>query len=156
MKQCYKKLKPSGVSWIGDLPEHWNTKRLKFLLADRLRYGANESAELDDPDLPRYVRITDIDESGSLHNDTFRSLPATVAAPYLLQEGDILFARSGATAGKTFLYKDSWGICAYAGYLIRARFKQNKVLPQFVRYSRTRQPTGNGSPPPTSKPPFRI
>lgn len=127
-------MKDSGVEWLGEIPVYWEGKRLKFLLAEPLKYGANEAAELDDPDLPRYVRITDIDDGDSLREDTFKSLPADVAEAYLLREGDLLFARSGATAGKTFLYKRSWGICAYAGYLIRARLDTAFVDPAFVRY----------------------
>jgi type I restriction enzyme S subunit len=56
------------------------------------------------------------------------------AAPYLLKDGDLLFARSGATSGKTFLYQSTWGVCAYAGYLIRARMNQQKAVPAFVKY----------------------
>lgn len=44
----------------------FHLRRLKFVLAAPLKYGANEAAELDDPDLPRYVRITDINESDGL------------------------------------------------------------------------------------------
>jgi restriction endonuclease S subunit len=124
----------SGVEWLGEIPEHWEVRRLKFLLTSPLKYGANEAAELDDPDLPRYVRITDIDERDGLRDETFKSLPVKVAEEYLLQEGDVLFARSGATAGKSFLYRRSWGACAYAGYLIRARLDTQQVLPDFVRY----------------------
>ena len=130
----HPKLKPSGVEWLGEVPEHWEVKRLKFLLAAPLKYGANEAAELDDPDLPRYVRITDIDENDGLREETFKSLPFELAAEYLLYEGDLLFARSGATAGKTFLYQTSWGKCAFAGYLIRARIDKGKAKPKFVRY----------------------
>ena len=130
----YPRYKPSGVEWLGEVPEHWEVRRLKFLLTEALKYGANEAADLDDPDLPRYIRITDIDESDNLRSETFRSLPEGVAAPYLLREADILFARSGATAGKTFLYRESWGKCAYAGYLIRARLNSRLALPAFVRY----------------------
>lgn len=131
---AYPRYKSSGVEWLGDVPEHWGTRRLKFLLAERLQYGANESAEIDDPDFPRYVRITDIDESGKLRPDTFRSLPVEVAKDYLLEDGDVLFARSGATSGKTFLYRTDWGTCAYAGYLIRARLNQGQANPAFLRY----------------------
>lgn len=130
-------MKESGVEWLGEVPEGWEVKRLKHVLSEKLMYGANESAEIDDPDLPRYVRITDVDDSGSLRQDTFRSLPREVAAPYLLRDGDLLFARSGATSGKTFLYQESWGICAYAGYLIRARMDTKKVLPKFLKYFTT-------------------
>ena len=137
MSQTYKPYpayKDSGVEWLGKVPVGWEVRRLRFLLTESLKYGANESAELDDPHLPRYIRITDISETGSLHRETFRSLPEAIAAPYLLQEGDILFARSGATAGKTFLYHPDWGTCAYAGYLIRARLDRTLILPQLVRY----------------------
>ena len=80
-------------------------KRLRFVLSTPLKYGANEIAELEDPNMPRYVRITDIEENDSLRDETYKSLPEEIASEYLLREGDILFARSGATAGKTFLYK---------------------------------------------------
>jgi len=127
-------MKDSGIEWLGRIPAHWKLKRLKHILSEPLKYGANEAAELDDPELPRYVRITDIDDSDRLRDETFRSLPREVAEPYLLQEGDLLLARSGATVGKTFLYRASWGECAYAGYLIRARLDLEQVLPLFIRY----------------------
>ena len=117
----YPHYKDSGVAWLGEIPQHWEVKRLKFLLSEPLKYGANEAAELTDTDLPRYIRITDVNEDGSLRDDTFRSLPNDIAEPYLLNEGDILLARSGATVGKTFIYRNFWGMAAYAGYLIRAR-----------------------------------
>lgn len=117
-------MKDSGVEWLGEIPKHWDTKRLKFLIAEPLKYGANEAAELTDPDLPRYIRITDVNDDGSLRDETFRSLPEEIANQYLLADGDILLARSGATVGKTFIYKPNWGVAAYAGYLIRARMAE--------------------------------
>jgi restriction endonuclease S subunit len=130
----HPRLKPSGIEWLGEVPEHWFVKRLKFVLAEPLKYGANETAEFDDPDEPRYIRITDVDDTGSLRSETFRSLPREVARPYLLREGDLLFARSGATVGKAFLYEAAWGTCAYAGYLIRARLDTDQATPAFVRF----------------------
>jgi restriction endonuclease S subunit len=99
-----------------------------------LKYGANEAADLDDPSLPRYIRITDVDDEGQLRDETFKSIPEDVAKPYLLKHGDLLLARSGATVGKTFYYDSSWGRAAYAGYLIRARFEAAKTIPRFVSY----------------------
>ena len=128
------RLKPSGVEWLGDVPEHWEVRRLKSLLVEALKYGANEPGAHSDPDLPRYIRITDIREDGTLRNDSFRSLPTEIAEPYLLVEGDILFARSGATVGKTFQYDASWGRAAYAGYLIRARLDKSVMEPDFAAY----------------------
>lgn len=127
-------LKDSGVEWLGEVPEHWEVPQLRRILTEPLAYGANEPADIDDPLYPRYVRITDIDAHGSLRPETFRSLPPEIANPYLLKEGDLLFARSGATVGKTFLYRSDWGPCAYAGYLIRARFDAVMADVRFVRY----------------------
>ena len=127
-------LKPSGAEWIGDIPEHWAAQPLRRVLRESLKYGANEAADLDDPDLPRFVRITDIADNRHLRDETFRSLPTHVAAPYLLEDGDLLFARSGATYGQSFLYNASWGPCAYAGYLIRARLDTTLAIPEFVSY----------------------
>jgi restriction endonuclease S subunit len=127
-------MKDSGVEWLGAIPEHWEVKRLKFLITESLKYGANESAQLEDKDCPRFIRITDITEDGLLKEDTFRSLPKDIAKPFILKTGDILFARSGATFGKSFMYREQWGIACHAGYLIRARLKLAEALPEFVSY----------------------
>jgi type I restriction enzyme S subunit len=51
---------------------------------------------------------------------------------YILQDGDVLFARSGATAGKTFLYKSEIGKAIYAGYLIKFAPRRDTLLPEFL------------------------
>lgn len=112
----------------------YEQRRLKYLTHESMVYGANEAALDDNPDWPRFVRITDIDENGALRDETFRSLSPEVAAPYLLQEGDVLFARSGATVGKTFIYRPEWGQACFAGYLIRFRSAQELVLPEFIYF----------------------
>ena len=112
-------LKDSGVEWLGQVPEGWEVKRLKFCVSSGFQYGANIAAELDDTNLPRYIRITDMNDDGTLKDETFRSLPVEEAAPYILRDKDILLARSGATVGKSFIYYESMGSAAYAGYLIR-------------------------------------
>ena len=126
------KMKDSGVEWIGEVSEHWEVRRLKYLLNCSLMYGANESAECEDESYPRYIRITDIDEDGNLRPDTFRSLPPAKAEPYLLKKGDLLFARSGATAGKTYLFNEDIKAC-FAGYLIKASLKET-LLPEYLNY----------------------
>ena len=114
-------MRPSGSDWLGSIPEHWEVRRLKFVTSAPLSYGANAAAEFDEPSWPRFVRITDVDKLGRLRDETYCTLPPEVAKGYLLQPNDILLARSGATVGKSFIYKESWGIACYAGYLIRAR-----------------------------------
>ena len=70
--------------------------RLRYLLSQPLKYGANEAADSDDPNDVRFIRITDFRSDGTLREETFKSLPIEKAQEYLLEEGDILFARSGA------------------------------------------------------------
>ncbi|MBF0224671.1 MAG: restriction endonuclease subunit S [Desulfobacterales bacterium] len=128
-------MKDSGIEWLGEIPEHWEVKRLKHLISDKLMYGANEIAELDDKSLPRYIRITDFGDNGKLREETFKSLPIEIAKNYMLADGDILFARSGATVGKTYQFKNYQGNACFAGYLIKATPDKNKILSDFMYYA---------------------
>ncbi|MDM1696837.1 restriction endonuclease subunit S [Thiopseudomonas alkaliphila] len=124
-------MKDSGVEWLGQVPEHWKVVRLKHLLREPLLYGANESAESQNLEHPRFIRITDIDSNGLLRDETFRSLDPEIAKGYMLSDGDVLLARSGATVGKSFIYRGIWGDCCFAGYLIRASFDHKIIEPEF-------------------------
>ena len=128
------KMKDSGVEWIGEVPEGWEVRSLHWLLSEPLKYGANEPAEDDDPTQPRYIRITDFGDDGRLRDETFKSLPIEKAQDYFLKEGDILFARSGATVGKTFQFKNFEGQACFAGYLIKASADREKLLSDFLYY----------------------
>ena len=71
----------------------------------------------------KYLRITDIDDqTREFRTDDLSSpdINNPIDDRYLLKEGDILFARTGASVGKTYLYKASDGKTYYAGFLIRA------------------------------------
>jgi type I restriction enzyme S subunit len=111
-----------------------NTVRLKHLLTAPMSYGANESTEHNRRDWPRYIRTTDIAQDGTLRDETFASLPPDVARNFMLSDGDLLFVRSGATVGKSFVYKSQHGPAAHAGYLIRARVNDKLVLPRLIWY----------------------
>jgi type I restriction enzyme, S subunit len=113
--------------------KNWINFRLKHLTKDGFLYGANEAALEDNPNYPRFIRITDIKNDGSLRPDTFKSLSPEIAEPYLLKDGDILLARSG-TVGKAFIYRKEWGEACFAGYLIRFRANTNLIVPQFLYY----------------------
>ena len=128
----YLSYKDSGIEWIGDIPEHWEVKKLKYIISAKLMYGANESADEENKDNPRYIRITDIGNDGNLNDETFKSLPPEKAKEYLLTEGDILFARSGATVGKTYHFKNYKGEACFAGYLIKASPIKNVVISDFL------------------------
>lgn len=120
------------IDWIGEIPDNWKVLNLKYLLKTKLKYGANEEAKDANINEPRYIRITDFGFDGKLHEDTFRSLPLKKAKDYLLEEGDILFARSGATVGKAFQFKNYNGVACFAGYLIKATPKENEILSDFL------------------------
>ena len=113
-------MKDSGIEWIGEIANEFAVYKFKYLLKTPMQYGANEAGITFDKTLPRYIRITDITSDGRLKQDNRLCIEDTVAKPYILQDGDLLFARSGGTVGKSFLYKQSYGNAAFAGYLIRA------------------------------------
>ena len=126
-------MKDSGIEWIGKIPSSWKIGRLKNLINQPLMYGANESGELFNPEWPRYIRITDIQENNSLSSENILSLEPTLASPYILKKGDVLFARSGATVGKTYYIDETSAGGAFAGYLIKASFN-NALVGEFVYY----------------------
>lgn len=125
-------MKDSGVEWLGIIPKEWEIKRIRHIIKEPLKYGANESAELDDIALPRYIRITDFGDDGKLKESTFKSLEYEKAKEYFLNEGDILFARSGATVGKTFQFKNYNGKACFAGYLIKATSNKKIIISDFL------------------------
>ena len=131
--KAYPEYKDSDVEWFGEIPSlGWETTRLKNIVQEPLQYGANEAALETNRKHPRFVRITDVQSNGELSGSTFRSLPPDIAEPYMLSAGDILFARSGATVGKSFIYNDSWGKSCFAGYLIKASINAKKCNSQFI------------------------
>ena len=127
-------MKDSGIAWIGLIPESWRIFRLKYLLAKPLQYGASETGIEFTKDLPRYIRITDIDENNHLKESGKLSLSFEKAKPYILKDNCVLFARSGATVGKTFFYKRSYGLAAFAGYLIAAFTKSTLLCANWLYY----------------------
>lgn len=94
-------------------------------------YGANCKGIKKKSDV-RYIRITDINEDGSL-NDDFVSAEV-VDEKYFLEENDFLIARSGNTVGKTFLYKPNMGKCIFAGYLVKYILNPQVVIPEYILY----------------------
>lgn len=128
-------MKDSGVEWIGKIAETHTIFRLKYLLDSPMQYGANESGDKFIEDSVRYIRITDITADGKLKNDENNQyLPLDAADGYILKDKDVLFARSGGTVGKSFLYHEDYGTSAFAGYLIKAECDQSALLPEYLIY----------------------
>ena len=127
----------ADVPGLGTVPACWDVVRLGDV-CERPEYGANTPAVPFDPALPRYVRITDITDDGRLRTDDARSAAPSATHGYELDPGDLLFARSGATVGKTYLCRRQDGPCSYAGYLIRFRALPDVASPEFLeRWTRS-------------------
>lgn len=111
----------------------YSAVKMGSLLSEPPEYGAGEAGieRLTDT-TPRYIRITDIDENGELLPGLGMTA-ANVEPQYFLRDGDLLFARSGNTVGKSYLHESErvQYPCFYAGYMIRFRFDE-KVLPKYV------------------------
>ena len=119
---------------IGSIPNEWTVRSLADACIARGQYGANVAKRDFEPGGIRYIRITDIDDDGTLKDEAVGINPRD-ADGYLLRTGDILFARSGATVGKTYLHvaDDNDLRCAFAGYLVRFRTRGRILLPAFLK-----------------------
>ncbi|MDC2571300.1 restriction endonuclease subunit S [Bacteroides ovatus] len=99
-------------------------------IATGFDYGMNAAAKPYDGQ-NKYIRITDIDEASSTYNNSSIVSPDGILSEnYVVNEGDILLARTGASTGKSYLYRKSDGKLYYAGFLIRANVAEHN--PYFV------------------------
>ncbi|KAF0205272.1 MAG: hypothetical protein FD173_1117 [Gallionellaceae bacterium] len=109
------------------------TKALRSLLQTSPQYGANECGIIRNNNLaPRYVRITDIDEYGNLI-DALGVTAEIIEKKYIINNDDLLIARSGNTVGKVYLHKSNAVAydCFFAGYMIRFVVDSTKILPEY-------------------------
>ncbi len=126
----YSSMKDFGVAWLGEVPAHWEVRRLKHLCTQSALYGANIAANYYAETGIRFLRTTDITDDGVLKQGGV-FIPKELVCDYLLKDGDILISRSG-TVGRSFLYKSKLhGPCSYAGYLVRFVLAP-LVLPRYV------------------------
>ncbi|MEQ3149069.1 restriction endonuclease subunit S [Bifidobacterium adolescentis] len=125
-KSMLDKMFPKGGSLYPEIrfagfTDPWEQRKLGEV-ASGFEYGLNAAASDFDGE-KKYLRITDIDDqTREFRTDDLSSpdINNPIDDRYLLKEGDILFARTGASVGKTYLYKASDGKTYYAGFLIRA------------------------------------
>lgn len=108
----------------------WEEKKLGEI--SKINYGYTEKAVFENIG-PKYLRITDLTEKGV----NWESVPHCKISKdeiikYELQKGDIVFARTGATTGKSYLFDDDV-FSVFASYLIRLRvINKNEILPEFI------------------------
>ena len=109
----------------------WEERKLSEI-SQKAMYGMNAAATEYDG-INKYLRITDICEfSNSFKKDNLTSPNAELFDRYKLQLGDLLFARTGASVGKSYLYKKNDGITYFAGFLIKFSLNTNLVIPYFI------------------------
>ncbi len=120
-------------SLIAQKNSKWNYAPLRKLIHGKPQYGANAPAcEFKEHGF-RYIRITDIDSNGFLNQEekVGINMNNSEAKKYLLEPGDVLFARTG-TVGKFYLHSAQKNKCIYAGYLVRFKLKNKKILPDYL------------------------
>ena len=116
-----------------EFPE-WEEKTLGEV-CEPLQYGMNAAAGKYDG-RNKYIRITDIDDSTHAYlEDNVVSPTGELSDKYLVCKGDILLARTGASTGKSYLYKENDGRMYFAGFLIRAHVKDG--YDDYFVYSQT-------------------
>ena len=122
---------PSALLHVVPMPA-WEQRKLGDV-ASSFDYGLNAAAtEYDGQN--KYLRITDIDDETHEFSKSDLTTPLAdlaMSADYLLKEGDLLFARTGASVGKTYLYRQFDGMVYFAGFLIRARIGEG-ADPEFA------------------------
>ncbi|MBI4970558.1 MAG: restriction endonuclease subunit S [Candidatus Omnitrophica bacterium] len=114
---------------IGEIPADWEVKQIHEI-CEKPQYGFTASAN-DKPVGPKLLRITDIQDEGvNWETVPYCECPDSLKTDYLLHVGDILFARTGATTGKSFLIKEC-PEAVFASYLIRVITKET-IIPDYL------------------------
>lgn len=112
---------PKGYksSELGQIPEDWEVKTLRDMLAESPKYGINAPAVELSRDTPAYIRITDINNDGYYRPTEKVGVRSVFSEQYILHVNDIVLARTGASVGKSYLYNADDGQLVYAGFLIK-------------------------------------
>ena len=117
---CYPAVRFKGFT------DPWEQRKLSEMCGT-FEYGLNAAAkEFDGKN--KYIRITDIDDASReflLSDLSSPDICLDGMSKYLLSSGDIVFARTGASVGKTYIYRENDGIVYFAGFLIRAKVNQD-------------------------------
>lgn len=111
------------------------TVKLKDIsINNRGYYGIGASAVDYDENKFTYLRITDINDDGSLNKNGLMSVDDEKSDQYLLEKNDIVFARTGASTGRNYFYDGEINNMVYAGFLIKFSLNPELVNPKFVKY----------------------
>ena len=113
----------------------WKEYKLGELTIDgKGSYGIAAPAVDYDSNKYTYLRITDINDDGTLNKNGLKSVDDKNAHKYLLQQNDIVFARTGASVGRSYFYDERDGELVYAGFLIKYSIDPTKVNPKILKF----------------------
>jgi type I restriction enzyme S subunit len=142
MSQIGEQVKPEGYKQteIGIIPNDWDYMALRSALKESPKYGINAAAVPLQGNLPVYIRITDISEDGYFKSSERVGVNSPFSNLYKLKTGDIVLARTGASVGKSYIYRESDGELVYAGFLIKVSPNTEMLNPEFLfQYLKTEQ-----------------
>lgn len=97
-------------------------------------YGIAAPAVKYSKKLPTYLRITDINDDGTINVNGLMSVNDPNAQNFFLKPNDIVFARTGASTGRNYFYDGTKGKFVYAGFLIKFSIDESKVNPKYIKY----------------------
>ena len=126
----YEAIKKATVNLLLEPGAGW--QKIKFGdVCSSFEYGVGAPAMSFDG-RNKYIRITDIDDNSHEFKPTPLSSPTFFDNNHVVRDGDILLARTGASVGKSYLYRPIDGKLIFAGFLIRASICTKIADPQFV------------------------
>ncbi|NHH82492.1 restriction endonuclease subunit S [Burkholderia gladioli] len=137
IKQAAMQQLLKGKTRLPGFGGEWEVKRLGDCLLSNPDYGINAPAAAYSDNLPVYIRITDIDDDGRFNPSPIVSVDSPYSGNYILQDGDVVFARTGASVGKSYRYRVQDGPLVFAGFLIRVRPNPKLLMPDFLAGSVT-------------------
>ena len=130
IKRSKKSASDDEIEAPFEIPESWEWTTI-CEIASSILYGVSESAK--ESGNYKLLRITDIQNNKvNWESVPFTNYDENKAQPYLLQDGDILFARTGATVGKSYLVEGLIQPSIYASYLIRVQ-TSSLILPSYIK-----------------------
>ncbi|HEY7319537.1 MAG TPA: restriction endonuclease subunit S [Candidatus Binatia bacterium] len=132
LKQAAMQQLLTGQKRLPGFSGEWKVKTLGDCLLSRPDYGINAPAVPFSDRLPSYIRITDISEDGRFSPDPRVSVSAANADQFYLNQGDLVFARTGASVGKSYLYDTGDGQLVFAGFLIRVKPNPEVLVSAFL------------------------
>ncbi|MDQ8180362.1 restriction endonuclease subunit S [Pelagicoccus sp. SDUM812005] len=124
----------TGQKRLPGFTGEWKEVQLRKCLLANPDYGINAAGVPLERDIPVYLRITDIDDDGRFIENGRVGVSHPLALDYVLGSDEIVFARTGASVGKTYLYKPEDGVVVFAGFLIRAKVDPKKLSSKFLLF----------------------